>query len=228
MTALSFAILIILAGLGWFGLTHIEQEIKLAVLNNLQERLPHSIKMIKIWKRGIKMDVSTIASDKNLQNNIQAFINKANEIQGEPSSIADSEEFKLIRQYLKPLVHSQSFTGFSILNNEGLEIGSLTDEAVGSRWLVDTSEGERLFRLVSLGSTVITLPFRSEIALLDREEVLRQNGPIMSVGAPIYDSTGNFMAVLVFYLSPEAVFTDIFGISQSGKSGETYAFDAAE
>lgn len=172
------------------------------------------------------MDVSTIASDKKLQNNIQALIKKVNETQGKASSIVGSEELKVIRQHLEPLVHSQSFTGFSIINHEGLEIGSLSDGAVGTRWLVSTPEGGRLFRLASLGNTVISLPFRSEIALLDREGVLRENDPTMSVGSPIYDSTGNFIAVLAFYLRPEAVFTDIFGISRFGKSGETYAFDA--
>lgn len=225
MALLSFAILVILAGLGWFGLTHIEQEIKLNVLNDLQDRLPHSIKMIKIWKQSIKMDVSTIAADKKLKNNIQALLNKANEVKGEASFILSSEELELIRQYLDPLLHSQSFTGFSILDKEGLEIGSLSDEAVGTRWLINTSEGKRLFRLVSLGSTVITLPFKSEIALLGREGVLVKNSATMLVGTPVQDSTGKFIAVLAFYLSPEEVFTDIFGISRFGKSGETYAFD---
>ena len=225
VTLLSCAVLITLAGLGWFGLKHIEQEIKLTVLNDLQDRLPHSIKMIKIWKRGIKMDVSTIAADKKLQNNIQALIHTVNEVQGLDSTILSSEELKLIRQYLEPLIHSQSFTGFSIINSEGLEVGSLTDEAVGTRWFVDTSEGERLFRLVSLGSTAIAVPFKSKIALLGREGVFRKNSPTMSVGTPVYDSSGNFMAALMFYLRPEEVFTDIFGISSFGKSGETYAFD---
>lgn len=224
---LSFVTLLALAGLGWFGLSHIEQEIKTTVLGHLRDRLPHSIKMIKIWERSIKMDVSTIASDKKLQSNIQALIKKVNEVQGEASSIVGSEELKVIHQYLEPLSQSLSFNGFSILNDEGLEIGSPLDEVVGTRWLVNISEGERLFNLVRLGNTVISLPFRSEIALLDQEGVLRKNSPTLLVGSPIYDSQGKFAAVLAFYLRPEAVFTDIFGISQFGKSGETYAFDAS-
>jgi signal transduction histidine kinase/CheY-like chemotaxis protein len=216
-----------LAGLGWFGLSHIEQEIKITVLDHLRDRLPHSIKMIKIWKRSIKMDVSTIASDTELQSNIQALIIKVNEAQGEASSIVGSEELKVIHQYLKPLSQSLSFNGFSILNDEGFEIGSPLNEVVGTRWLVNISEGQRLFNLVRLGNTVISLPFRSEIALLDQDGVLRENTPILLVGSPIYDSKGKFTAVLAFYLRPEAIFTDIFGISQFGKSGETYAFDAS-
>ncbi len=216
-----------LAGLGWLGLSHIEKETQSSVLSQLTERLPQSIKMVKIWKRDIALDVSTIASDKKFQSNIQALIKKVNEVKGEASSIVDSEELKVIHKYLEPLSKSLSFNGFSILNDEGLEIGSPLDQVVGTRWLVSTSEGERLFDLVRLGNTIISLPFKSEIALLDMDGVLRKNKPILLVGSPIYDSQGKFAAILAFYLSPEAVFTEIFGISQFGKSGETYAFDAS-
>jgi signal transduction histidine kinase/CheY-like chemotaxis protein len=224
---LSFVLLILLAGLGWLGLSHIEKETKSSVLRQLTDRLPQSIKMIKIWKRDIAVEVSTIASDKKFQSNIQALIKKVNDVQGEASSIAGSEELKMIHEYLEPLSKSLSFNGFSILNEEGLEIGSPLDEVVGTRWLVSISEGKRLFDLVRLGNTIISLPFKSEFALLDQGGVLRENKPIILVGSPIYDFQGKFAAVLAFYLSPEAVFTEIFGISQFGNSGETYAFDAS-
>ncbi len=224
---LSFVILIVLAGLGWLGLSHIEKETQSSVLSQLADRLPQSIKMIKIWKRSIAMDVSTIASDKKFQNKIQALIKKVNEVQGEASSIVGSAELKVIHEHLEPLSKSLSFNGFSILNDEGLEIGSPLDGVVGTRWLVSISEGERLFDLVRLGNTVISLPFKNELALLDQDGVLRENKPILLVGSPIYDSQGKFAAVLAFFLSPEAVFTEIFGISQFGKSGETYAFDVS-
>jgi signal transduction histidine kinase/DNA-binding response OmpR family regulator len=221
---LSLMILIVLAGLGWFGLSHIEQEIKTSVLSHLSDRLPRSIKMVKIWNQSIKMDISLIDSEEKLKNDIQALIKKARE--GE-SQIINSEELKTVRQYLGPLCEKHSFTGFSILNDEGLEVGAHLDEGVGTRWLINTPEGERLFKLVSLGNTIITLPFESEIALPDREGILRQNSPTLLVGSPVYHSTGKFAAVLVFYLRPEAVFTEIFGISQFGRSGETYVIDEA-
>jgi signal transduction histidine kinase/ActR/RegA family two-component response regulator len=224
---LSFVTLVLLAGLGWLGLSHIEKETQSNVLSQLTDRLPQSIKMIKIWKRGIAMDVSTIASDKKFQSKIQALIKKVNDVQGEASSILGSEELKVIQEYLEPLSKSHSFIGFSILNDEGLEIGSPLDEVIGTRWLLSISEGERLFDLVRLGNTIISLPFKSELALRDQDGVLRKNKPILLVGSPIYDSQGKFAAVLAFYFSPEAVFTEIFGISQFGKSGETYAFDAS-
>jgi signal transduction histidine kinase/ActR/RegA family two-component response regulator len=216
---LSFIILIVLAGLGWFGLSHIEKEIQSNVLSQLTDRLPHSIKMIKIWKRGVKMDVSTIASDKNLQSKIHALIKHAQEVQGDASGIVRSEELKAIRQYLEPIQTNNSFTGFSILNEEGFEIGSLGDEGIGAQRLVNAPEGERLLKFASLGNTFITLPFKSEFSRPGKK------GALMLVGSPIYQSTGKFVAVLIFYLQPEAVFTEIFGISRSGKSGETYAFD---
>jgi signal transduction histidine kinase/CheY-like chemotaxis protein len=224
---MSFAILVVLAGLGWFGLSHIEKEIQSSVLSQLTDRLPHSIKMIKIWERSVKMDVSTVASDKSLQSKIHSLIRHVQEVQGEASRIASSEELKDIRQYLEPLQNKYSFIGFSILNEEGLEIGALVDQGVGTRWLINTYEGKRLFKLVGSGNTVITLPFKSEIDLPDREGTLGSNRPTMLVGAPIHHRTGEFAGVLAFYLRPEAVFTEIFGISRFGKSGETYAFNAA-
>jgi signal transduction histidine kinase/CheY-like chemotaxis protein len=223
---LSLVILIVLAGLGWFGLSHIEQKVQSNVLSQLNERLPHSIKMVKIWKRGVKMDVSSIATDMNLQDKIHSLLKHTRNVQGEASLIVNSEELRAIRQHLDLLQTIHSFTGFSILNAEGLEVGAHVNESIGNRRLVNTSEGESLLRAVSSGNTFISLPFKNKLALPDREDSLHENNSTMLVGSPIYHPSGKFAAVLVFYLSPEAVFTEIFGISQSGKSGETYAFDS--
>jgi signal transduction histidine kinase/DNA-binding response OmpR family regulator len=223
---LSFVILMALAGLGWFGISHIEREIKTSILNHLSDRLPNSIKMVKIWDRGMSMDVLAIASDKKLQKIILTLIGNVKGDQVEVESLIRSKKFKTVRNYLEPLYKSHSFTGFSILNEKGLEVGSHLDESVGTQWLKNTTEGKRLLKLVSLGNTVVTLPFKSEIELPDREGVMGQNRPTMAVGSPIYHPMGEFAGALVFYLRPEAVFTDIFGISRFGKSGQTYAFDA--
>ena len=169
------------------------------------------------------MDVKSIASNRALQNYIFALIKKVN--QGEIPSHVDSTELKVIREYLEPLLKNFSYIGFSIFNSEGLGVGSSFDEAIGSRWLVSTLEGERFFRSVSLGNTAITLPFKANIELPDREGVIRKNSPTILIGSPINYSTGKFSAAIVFHLRPEEVFTDIFAISNFNKSGETYAFD---
>lgn len=173
------------------------------------------------------MDISLIASDKILSEQIQSLAKKASEIKGDTSLIINSTELNVIRQHLIPLCKNHSFTGFTILNNDGLEIGSHSDETIGKKWLVNTTEGKRLFKLVTHGNTITTLPFRIKTPLTDREGILRENSPAILVGTPIYNSEKRITATLIFYLRPESVFTEIFGISQFGKSGENYAFDAS-
>jgi signal transduction histidine kinase/CheY-like chemotaxis protein len=224
---LSLVVLITLAGLGWFGITYIEKEIKSNILSHLSSRLPNSIKMIKIWERKTKMDISLIASDKVLKKNIRFLAKRVNEDQGNTPKIINSEELKAIRQHLIPLCKNHSFTGFTIHNNDGLEIGSHSDETIGTESLISTPEGKRLFQLTGYGNTIVTLPFRIKTPLIDREGTVRQNSPAILVGSPIYNSAKEITAILIFYLRPEAVFTEIFGISQFGKSGENYAFDSS-
>jgi signal transduction histidine kinase/FixJ family two-component response regulator len=224
---LSLVVLITLAGVGWFGITYIEKEIKSNILSHLSSRIPNSIKMIKIWERKTKMDIALIASDKTLTDKIRFLAKRVSEDQSNTPEIINSDELKSIRQHLIPLSKIHSYTGFTILNNDGLEIGSHSDETIGTKWLISTPEGKRLFQLAGYGNTIVTLPFRIKTPLIDREGALRQNSPAILVGSPIYNSAKEITAILIFYLRPEAVFTEIFGISQFGKSGENYAFDAS-
>ncbi|QPJ66177.1 MAG: response regulator [Candidatus Nitrohelix vancouverensis] len=222
----AFGFMILIGTFGWFTISSIEETIKTQTLGHLSKRLPLSVKMIKIWEHGIQSNAAAIASEQKLKNHVLALMNLEDTNEGGTSLPDNSIEIKNFKNYMDSHLQYSQFIEFSLLTADGSEIGMDAQNNTESRWLVNTPEGARLLELVRLGNTTTSIPLVSQKPLPDREGVYRKGIPTIIVGTPIYLSNGDLSAILVLYLRADSEFTEIFSISQFGKSGETYAFDA--
>ena len=75
------------------------------------------------------------------------------------------------------------------------------------------------------GQTTASAPFGSVVSMKDEFGRTRTGVPTMFVCAPIRDANFQIVAVLGLRIRPEREFTRILQLGQTGKSGETYAFD---
>ena len=69
------------------------------------------------------------------------------------------------------------------------------------------------------------VPFRSLFLLPNAKGELKPNLPTMFTAAAIHGDDGKPVAALALRIAPDKDFTRILQIAQSGKTGETYAFD---
>ena len=76
-----------------------------------------------------------------------------------------------------------------------------------------------------MGNTIITLPFKSEVEIPDGRGNLRNDWPNLLIATPVLNLEGKFIGVLGLRLRPETVFSHIFEIERTGKTGEIYAFN---
>jgi eukaryotic-like serine/threonine-protein kinase len=114
--------------------------------------------------------------------------------------------------------------GFVLLDETGFSFAASEDVAMGHRKIMDRL-GKRFIDLAFSGNTVITLPFKSEIEIPDGRGNLRNDWPNLLVATPVLSLKGEFIDVFGLIVRPETVFSYIFEIERTGKTGEIYAFN---
>ncbi|TWT78355.1 Serine/threonine-protein kinase PknB [Posidoniimonas polymericola] len=82
---------------------------------------------------------------------------------------------------------------------------------------------EYLPKIVS-GEPVVARPHRPTLSE-DATELERP--PMMFVAAPVHGEAGEVVAALAFGIAPQKQFTQMLSVARSGKTGETFAYDAA-
>lgn len=216
--------LILLLSIGWLGHSTVEREMKNNLFSQLQTTLDANIFALKLWNQTKRTDSIAWSSLPTIREIILSLVNKTSQGDWTPEALLRTPELKQLRQYLRPVCEKYSYIGFVIMDHTGLQIAALLDEPVGRRMLIDRSD----FVKRSLnGETLVSLPFPGEVMLPDTKGNWRMNHPTMFVSTPVRNEAGEIVAVFSFRIRPETEFTRIMETSRSGRSGETYAFDAS-
>ncbi len=203
----------------------IDKEIKSSLLSQLQQALPGTVKMFKIWERDAASKSQAIALDKEVKKDIFALLRIAQTNPKNFEKVLSSESLINLRNHLEVIIRQYDFHGFIALDLNGFAFAASEDEAVGHKKLLERA-GERFFKLSRLGNSAFALPFKSEIPFMDETGKIHREIPTMLIASPVSDAKGEVKAVLAFRLKPEAVFADIFEIGRTGQSGEVYAFNS--
>ena len=222
----SFSFLLSVLIVAWFSYQTVEREVKSIFLEQLSMSLPRSVKMFKIWEKDMKAKAKSLASTPEIQKHLLELRNLYDSSDFKAGSISSEEKLKILKSDFDSILKNLGFQGFIFLDETGFCFAASQDNAMGHRKVVDRL-GKRFLDLGLLGNTVITLPFKSEVEIADERGVLRKDWPNLLVTTPVLSLEGKFIGILGLRLRPETVFSHIFEIERTGKTGEIFAFNKA-
>ncbi|MEX0297622.1 MAG: ATP-binding protein, partial [Kordiimonas sp.] len=173
---------------------------------------------VRVWTDRQKVNANSVAQLPEIRQNTIALLSAGSEQERE--QIRD-----VLREHLRPLITGHGYLGFSVLTPTGVRVGSLRAEERGSINFIARTVPEKFQKALS-GTSVVTLPLRSDIPFLDPSGQERPQTTTMFVLAPIRDLSGQVLGVLALRINPLQEFSAIFARGRSGLSGETYAFDS--
>lgn len=128
-----------------------------------------------------------------------------------------------LRQKLKPVDDVQGFSGFMLIDANGIVLASDQDTLVGARSILRRQH--RFLERVRAGNASISHPLRAGIPLSNPYGIPERGLPTMFAAAPVRKADGTTLAVLAFRIDPFRDFVPILQRGRLGLTGETYAFD---
>lgn len=127
-----------------------------------------------------------------------------------------------MRDFIVPVLKKTDHQGFYIIAPDGTNIASSRDVNIGKPNLLSRSFLQQILQ----GKTLISIPQPSDIPLKDASGKLVGNLPTMFSAAPIYDESGEVIAILSLRQDPRtAELNRMLQRIRFGTSGETYGFD---
>ncbi|PIR00764.1 MAG: hypothetical protein COV66_04885 [Nitrospinae bacterium CG11_big_fil_rev_8_21_14_0_20_45_15] len=207
---------------GWFGLSEIEELVKIDLRGELSLTVSANAEVLKMWIKERKSDSAVFVSTPSIRNTVLSLVEKTALDDGSGSSPEDLsaiKEVEKLRKILGPIIKYYDYFGFIVFDRTGLQIAGDKDSEMGTRNIMTESDFvERALK----GETVVSLPFMSKSSFGDS----KSSKPAMFMAAPVLDDEGEVVAVLSFSLRPEVMFTHVMDISRIGQTGETYAFNS--
>ncbi|MBC8283011.1 MAG: PAS domain S-box protein [Nitrospinae bacterium] len=215
-------ILIFFFVLAGYGVHSVEEQIKDNLVKQLQITLSANVESLKLFFEDKKLDALVLASQPEIHKNIVSLIKLAEKEDLPAEKFIESAPLKWLRLHLGKACKAYGFIGFVVLDATGYQVGSLLEEPVGKRQLIERS----LFFYRSMqGDTVVSNPFPGEVRLPDMQGNFIHDQATQFVSTPIKDQDGNILGVLAFRLRPQKEFDRVLTVSRFGDSGETYAFN---
>ncbi len=222
-TTLGVLAFIFLLVIGFWGHMVTQKELRRLLESQLLTTLRANQESIRLWCDNQKRFAKSWAEQPEVKNNILSLMKKAKALGYQKEALKRTKELIFLREYLKPVVDEFDMVGFVIFDDKGMQVGALLDDPIGRKDLIARSD----FVQRSLkGKTVVSVPFKGEIPLPDKNEVFQTDWPTMFVSTPVLDDSGKVMGVLGFRLRPEQSFTRVLEISRLGSTGETFAFNS--
>ncbi|MZH02676.1 MAG: PAS domain S-box protein [Nitrospinae bacterium] len=214
--------IIIILSVGGIGIWTVQKQMKENLASQLKLMLSGNLESLRIWTKNTKLDARVLSQQPEIRKNLISLLKFAKSKSAHAEDLRKTTELAWLRKNLGEACKTYGFIGFVIFDRIGLQVGSLLEEPVGRKQLIEKSD---FFHQSLQGNTVVSQPFPAEIDLPDEKGVFKANQPTMFVSTPINNNSGDTVGVLAFRLRPEKDFSHILSISRYGESGETYAFN---
>jgi PAS domain S-box-containing protein len=215
-------IMVLFIAIGGYGVHSVKKEIKGSLVDQLQLTLAANVEALRLFFEDKKLDAQVLADQPEIRTNILSLIQITKKEDVSAEKLRQSAPLIWLREHLGKACKKYNFIGFVIFDSTGLQVGSLLEEPVGKRVLIERS----VFFYQSLqGDTVVSNPFMAEVELPDEHGKFHANQPTQFVSTPIKDQDDNVLGVLAFRMRPHKEFDKLITTSRFGKTGETYAFN---
>lgn len=222
LVGVSVVLLAALTVTGGLGLWSVEDEMKKNLERRLRATLSANVKAFKIWANDKKRDAQVLSREPAIREKVLAILEQSRNENLTPELLRQSEETVELRKYLAYACQKYGFNGFFLIDPTGLQVGAMFPGLIGKRHLVGHTD---FFYRSMQGDTVISHPFAAATVLTDEKGVAWKHNPMMVASTPIRNAIGEIIGVLAFQMRPEDEFTEMFKVSQTGKTEETIVFD---
>jgi polar amino acid transport system substrate-binding protein len=221
VVAMSVFLTAVIAGAS-LGLQDMEHRARRQIGAMLQTEVQTTNDTLRMWARTNKRHIDELAKDPELLPLVKHLL----DVPRDRKSLLASPALTDMRTYFR-VRNSQSYgMGFFVIAPDYVSVGSRRDANVGLRNLIADQRPELLKRAFA-GETVLVLPVRSDVPIPDASGKLQTAPPTMFVAAPVRDEDGTVIAVITLRGDPQNEFSGLCGTGRTGRSGKTYAFDAA-
>ena len=219
---LLLAIVAILLAGTWIH-NRVEDALLKIVSEDLQTILEIDIAALEFWVEQERANVISWAEEDNLCELTQALQELALRAPGLPEKLQMAPEQARLRELLEPLLDTDDYMGFAIINTAGLILATAAgDEQIIGQHL--TPQGQAgLASVFTQEGSLITPFWRGQYI---ESASLQEDVTLMGISATVADSASRPLAALLLFVPPEKDFTRILSIARMGESGDTYAFDA--
>jgi len=218
---LLLAIVAILLAGTWIH-KRVEEALHHIISGDLQTILEIDIAALEFWMDQERSTVIAWAGEEHLRDMTRALQGLASGAPDLPGKLQTAPEQERLRELLEPLLDTDNYVGFGIINSAGLILaaGADDEQIIGQRL---TPQGHAGLASVFTQQGGWIAPFwRGQYI---ESASLQEDVTLMGVSATIMDSAGQPLAALALFVPPEKDFTRILSIARMGESGDTYAFD---
>lgn len=201
------------------ALKKIETQTKISSQHALSTVLLTTQEALYLWLGQSQRDIQDIASSKDVVKLTTELISS----RGQYKKISDDTELKNIRRYFQGKLKRYGDKGFFIITPDFISVASMRDSNIGITNFIFEHRKKYLLDAFN-GKTTFIATIKSDVALYDKNGILREKSPTQFIVSPIYNIK-KVIAVLAVRLEPSKNFSRIIKLGRIGESGETYAFD---
>ncbi|OAI47594.1 hypothetical protein AYO44_01575 [Planctomycetaceae bacterium SCGC AG-212-F19] len=213
---------VLLGGVGWWVNRSVERAMQDTVKGDLTTVLNADVAALRVWLHEQTINTTVLAESPAVVPLARDLIALADQSGTTRAALLENATGAQLRATVQPTLKLFGYQDFMVITPK-LRIASAGNDALIGEPVVE--DRRELFQKVMHGQASITRPIRSVYPLLDPQGRPRTGLPTILVAAPIRATKGEVLGVLVCRIPPDATFTQLLRVAQTGQSGETYAFD---
>ncbi len=240
---------------GWWGNARLRDTVKSQLEAKLKSTLEANVTALEIWTTNQTRLAMTLAEEQRVRTlATQIFDSPVQQQQPGIRRPANQPEMEELNNYLRPRLTQLGYEIAQLVNTNFITAANLGRPRLPPGMPVSDAHTNKFSELFGSGQPILITPFKVEPPGPRRGSPFRgrnENGrgprgqgrapfdfrgvadlqrrrgdiTLMQVAAPIRDTNGIVRGALALVINPTNEFTRILSVAQSGKSGETYAFD---
>lgn len=218
---------VFLSVVGFAAQSAIESTMKASLRSELETLLSVEVATLTTWYEVQAKNAETLANHVRTRELAASLMTPDNQfLQSAEPNASPPESAEVIRakidREIRPVLQSQEYSGYFLLNRDRDIVACSYDELVGQRIVPELVE---IFKKAAEGTSAVSPPFVSTLMISAEDGEMRVGEPAMFVATPVRDGSFQPMGVLALQIRADREFTRILQIARFGESGETYAFD---
>jgi hypothetical protein len=212
---------ILLSVIGLFVRRAIETTMRDGLKSQLQTVVDLEAAMLNTWFNVQESNAESLANNVDIRQTVYPLL----EIPVDTDGTADDPALALrskLDKSLGPAITAHRYAGYLVTDKKKRIVAAGRPEMVG---MVDVPEYRSFLTRALDGTTSVSAPFASVVAMKDEGGRTRTGVPTMFVSAPIRDDSFQVIGAFALRIDPEKEFSRIMSLGRFGDTGETYAFD---
>jgi hypothetical protein len=211
----------LLSMIGFFVRRAIETTMRDRLKSELQTVVDLEAAMLETWYRVQESNAESLANNIDIRHSIYPLLEAP--VSGDETATNEIAALRAkLDKSLSPAITAHRYAGYLVADKKKQIVAAGRSEMVG---LIDVPEYGALLTRALDGTTSVSAPFASVVAMKDDKGRTRTGVPTMFVSAPIRDDSFQVVGAFALRIDPQAEFSRIMSLGRYGDSGETYAFD---